>query len=173
MMPTLSTEFQFTPLREGRHLRLRQYRAENHFNSRPSARGDWKGARRRGERRMISIHAPPRGATRGTYRHSFPAHFNSRPSARGDERGHPPAEEAQHFNSRPSARGDAAERLPTYRSEVLQFTPLRAGRPQADCIRQNLANFNSRPSARGDVAVIDAPDTLPISIHAPPRGATK
>ena len=58
-----SALFQFTPLREGRrpfrfrpcrpdisihapprgaNLRLRQYRAENHFNSRPSARGDAK-----------------------------------------------------------------------------------------------------------------------------------
>ena len=37
-------------------------------------------------------------------------------------------------------------------SELFQFTPLREGRPQADCIRQNLANFNSRPSASGDTS---------------------
>ena len=35
-------------------------------------------------------------------------------------------------------------------------------------------HFNSRPSARGDKAAVDAEKkALEISIHAPPRGATK
>ena len=59
------------------------------------------------EQNLISIHAPPRGAT--SRNAQFP---NSQ----------------FYFNSRPSARGDAAEWLPTYKSEVFQFTPLREGR---------------------------------------------
>ncbi len=56
--------FQFTPLREGRRQQATVIGQGGHFNSRPSARGDVAfiallvGARR------ISIHAPPRGATR-------------------------------------------------------------------------------------------------------------
>ena len=59
---TPSVLFQFTPLREGRPRFWRAFRRCKNFNSRPSARGD-----RRGQhiikRLLISIHAPPRGAT--------------------------------------------------------------------------------------------------------------
>ena len=82
---------------------------------------------------LISIHAPPRGATGGDagketaagvfqftpLREGRPKasivffvlfHFNSRPSARGDLR---PADQLtsiiSHFNSRPSARGDVED----------------------------------------------------------------
>ena len=80
-----ATEFQFTPLREGRPLparrfpihsiyfnsrpsargdKQRRYNGENqiYFNSRPSARGDIFPSRNR-PLLFISIHAPPRGAT--------------------------------------------------------------------------------------------------------------
>ena len=77
--------FQFTPLREGRHARGRVYLPNGgNFNSRPSARGDKRLISRRflsrnfnsrpsarGDKKLaenlkkgiISIHAPPRGAT--------------------------------------------------------------------------------------------------------------
>ena len=56
-------EFQFTPLREGRRRPAwRTCRNSNDFNSRPSARGDRLNAPRI-IRELISIHAPPRGAT--------------------------------------------------------------------------------------------------------------
>ena len=59
---TALTEFQFTPLREGRLYRQQRQTEVPYFNSRPSARGD---NRRfcRVDCRKISIHAPPRGAT--------------------------------------------------------------------------------------------------------------
>ncbi len=78
--------FQFTPLREGRQRSSRQIRRACYFNSRPSARGDSTKSRAssgstnfnsrpsaRGDFcssgrtwvSAISIHAPPRGATRG------------------------------------------------------------------------------------------------------------
>ncbi len=55
-------EFQFTPLREGRRYWQPCEKHHRHFNSRPSARGDTSY---RPEQRLyiISIHAPPRGAT--------------------------------------------------------------------------------------------------------------
>ena len=78
----------------------------------------------------ISIHAPPRGATVSSVPHYFfPVDFNSRPSARGDHRRHKYMQGAQKF----------------------QFTPLREGRLEE--------------KSKGDVVGR-------ISIHAPPRGAT-
>ena len=57
---------------------------EMHFNSRPSARGDEKIISAL-EKKVISIHAPPRGATpTRTAASGRPEYFNSRPSARGD-----------------------------------------------------------------------------------------
>ena len=121
-----------------------------HFNSRPSARGDDAGTGG-GLLLQISIHAPPRGATlsRVDGRRSA-GNFNSRPSARGDRafvqllklvdisihapprgatlRRLPDAPESAYFNSRPSARGD--HNCPTQRAMDM--------------------DFNSRPSARGD-----------------------
>ena len=125
----------------------------SYFNSRPSARGD----------------------SSCTGRKLSGAYFNSRPSARGDDRLilrsgfsvlrisiHAPPRGATHcvspfltqpayFNSRPSARGDARGRV---------YLP-------------NGGNFNSRPSARGDLLNLPINPRQRISIHAPPRGATK
>ena len=55
-------QFQFTPLREGRHGVISWMKLASYFNSRPSARGDRARGKRVGGIR-ISIHAPPRGAT--------------------------------------------------------------------------------------------------------------
>ena len=122
-----------------------------HFNSRPSARGDGSSVNdgwtiklfqftplregrlqpreREGIWQSISIHAPPRGATR----------------AAGTKREH----------------------------EQFQFTPLREGRRLTPFFLRNSTNFNSRPSARGDgFRYAGTLAKRPISIHAPPRGAT-
>ena len=55
--------FQFTPLREGRRSSWHLHRRRGHFNSRPSARGDESYNNRCKTASIISIHAPPRGAT--------------------------------------------------------------------------------------------------------------
>ena len=57
-----------------------------------------------------------------------------------------------YFNSRPSARGDG--RASTRRTTSPSY-------------------FNSRPSARGDERVAQSNQQSIISIHAPPRGATR
>ena len=168
--------FQFTPLREGRRnhplllftviyfnsrpsargdaRKSSALRRTKHFNSRPSARGDYTNNVRL-PRLLISIHAPPRGATiprldgeRST------GNFNSRPSARGDSQnslGKTPA--TPYFNSRPSARGDFMAFVGDT-GILFQFTPLREGRLLLHGANPHAADFNSRPSARGDRQVL-------------------
>ena len=128
------------------------------------------------ERSFISIHAPPRGATnRKVSKSRKDVDFNSRPSARGDVRRrharaqvlpisiHAPPRGATrpsagigtsvgYFNSRPSARGDTTALVLTITRCQFQFTPLREGRQHCG-INTLLIPF--------------------ISIHAPPRGATR
>ena len=99
--------FQFTPLREGRQVYKSHGFGRTYFNSRPSARGDCRlhnscsrqfqfqfTPLREGRQlvkvrsceQLISIHAPPRGATgiRRILPEKICGNFNSRPSARGD-----------------------------------------------------------------------------------------
>ena len=121
--------FQFTPLREGRRNLLLKY-----VNC-----------------VCISIHAPPRGATRI-----------------GGAARQPPAD----FNSRPSARGDGITLACKPHALVFQFTPLREGRQPRFGYHPAGKYFNSRPSARGDDAHGFEGVRFHISIHAPPRGAT-
>ena len=78
----------------------------------------------------ISIHAPPRGATRRTRFWQL----------------------ARYFNSRPSARGDTIGKVIEQPGSLFQFTPLREGRPAAGVVGAGAWYFNSRPSARGDQA---------------------
>ena len=121
----------------------------------------------------ISIHAPPRGATTDTTRRNHFGGFQFTPLREGrhDKKRRDavvlifqftPLREGRHFaemvqkpfcyfNSRPSARGDGSA-----------MTRIGAG----------LWDFNSRPSARGDEPAAATRGGTPISIHAPPRGAT-
>ena len=59
------------------------------------------------------------------------------------------------------------------RTLQFQFTPLREGRLDFQLTGLDIFNFNSRPSARGDDGTSVTPDVANISIHAPPRGATR
>ena len=143
-------EFQFTPLREGRPPAYTRIEMIQLFQFTPLREGRHFLPKKKISRGLISIHAPPRGATFCVNFLFKLVYFNSRPSARGDEIAekqdmsagisiHAPPRGAtalsvQHqkrqvnFNSRPSARGDSppASQMP--------------------CLR----HFNSRPSARGD-----------------------
>ena len=101
--------FQFTPLREGRRHEGIHEREPSHFNSRPSARGDnmdsgWDFTA------LISIHAPPRGATEEFERRD-PAAFIS-------------------IHAPP--RGATVLMSAMEQSLTFQFTPLREGRPPSD-----------------------------------------
>ena len=143
---------------------------------------------------IISIHAPPRGATvwldeepldwpfqftplregrrqpGGKRRNTHD--FNSRPSARGDKSpGRTPG--GSHISIHAPPRGATHPRETFPASRLFQFTPLREGRRQRNHKVSERFNFNSRPSARGDLkCLITGCAHLAISIHAPPRGAT-
>ena len=102
----LSTQFQFTPLREGRPGNLAR-----------SITAD-----------IISIHAPPRGATtlRGLFKSDLSISIHAPP--RGATNCEAGGSATDHFNSRPSARGDPAVLRVVFLPFVFQFTPLREGR---------------------------------------------
>ena len=165
-------KFQFTPLREGRRGCAPAGHPAGQFQFTPLREGRRARRDRTQHRRQISIHAPPRGATRRATtavlgagfqftplregRRSFKlyqrkeAYFNSRPSARGDAFYASIENQFANFNSRPSARGDFPV-VHCSSPHVFQFTPLREGRP-------------CRSTAYAPCSI--------ISIHAPPRGAT-
>ena len=167
--------FQFTPLREGRPATGRVCLGTNGISIHAPPRGATGYPSQLWCRGLLSIHAPPRGAT---------------PAPRQGKR------PAPYFNSRPSARGDLSAAA-THCVAPFQFTPLREGRPCAASSPAKPINFNSRPSARGDPAPRQGKRPAPyfnsrpsargdpsgvsfscllwlsISIHAPPRGATK
>ena len=122
--------FQFTPLREGRPTPPTAALSRRYFNSRPSARGDRYQLNRLQAPSSISIHAPPRGATTVICAIIL----------LGDISIHAPPRGA----TRPASSADQHHQL-------FQFTPLREGR--------------LHPRRRND-------RRRKISIHAPPRGAT-
>ena len=98
----------------------------------------------------ISIHAPPRGATRGfRYAGTLAKHFNSRPSARGDFKFRK-EKNNEYISIHAPPRGATTTLPPCWKATSFQFTPLREGRRDKD-------------SEEGRKR---------ISIHAPPRGAT-
>ena len=100
------TAFQFTPLREGRlSLFLTPRRKREHFNSRPSARGD----------HPVHAFVPPA------------CYFNSRPSARGDELA-ALARKILQISIHAPPRGATLSFLGAASPKQFQFTPLREGR---------------------------------------------
>ena len=144
---------------------------------------------------VISIHAPPRGAT--LIRLSvLPRRkvFQFTPLREGRRRDRGGCRRPGDFNSRPSARGDKVSFAQPNKREF-QFTPLREGRRSPRSQKMAMSYFNSRPSARGDTEKQEYPlaqlfqftplregrrraqgvhsGAQQISIHAPPRGATR
>ena len=126
----------------------------------------------RGATRLrISIHAPPRGATAVSATMSRLRDFNSRPSARGDPHTRVSADLRSDFNSRPSARGDLRDAL--WRSaQEFQFTPLREGRQNLDWAYKSIKISIHAPPRGATARCSQLYCDVLISIHAPPRGAT-
>ena len=188
--------FQFTPLREGRLVADYQALPADNFNSRPSARGDPSFHHFLNFASTFQFTPLREGRRqRGGKSSPMPRHFNSRPSARGDEEAHQRAREAHisihapprgatvtsissfkprsEFQFTPLREGRRARLCQSPASYQFQFTPLREGRPPFFVAVFGLSHFNSRPSARGDASARNVPRKPLISIHAPPRGATK
>ena len=101
--------------------------------------------------KIISIHAPPRGATASA----------------------PDDTKAQFISIHAPPRGATDTLESSGAVSKFQFTPLREGRREVfPTVLRNIY-FNSRPSARGDNHSVAVEHNVTISIHAPPRGATE
>ena len=168
------SEFQFTPLREGRHSRrvlTDRRRISIHAPPRGATGSSCTGRKLSG---AISIHAPPRGAT-----HPLPPCRILRCiSIHAPPRGATFTESTiscatENFNSRPSARGDKIAVVSSPTVAVFQFTPLREGRPVHQRGNSVVKVISIHAPPRG-ATFFDSWDEMlePISIHAPPRGAT-
>ena len=165
-----------------------------YFNSRPSARGD-PPAQPHQNGQNISIHAPPRGATRmiltGTPIQNISIHapprgatpppclvarssaiFQFTPLREGRRRVDDDFAPLCVFQFTPLREGRLAGGADSVRHLRFQFTPLREGRPRPAESACQATHFNSRPSARGDQFLAKLAGSHHISIHAPPRGAT-
>ena len=145
--------FQFTPLREGRRIVYNVYKRTGNFNSRPSARGDVAGYTYRRLYDIISIHAPPRGATLPLFR----------------------VRQVQDISIHAPPRGATVDQYEHVTiNGKFQFTPLREGRPALPLSAQTVRQFQFTPLREGrpDVTFYRS-GQYAISIHAPPRGATR
>ena len=167
----------------------------NYFNSRPSARGDQRNTFTADFCKNISIHAPPRGATRAVMHRAVRIGISIHAPPRGATWWEEATVSKMEFQFTPLREGRHVLFSRNHSSVQFQFTPLREGRPAYFC-RQYSTNayFNSRPSARGDNTKICVKScffafqftplregrhgtwvvagNFAISIHAPPRGAT-
>ena len=142
--------FQFTPLREGR---------------RKAAQEIQRGG-------AISIHAPPRGATRWQEPNRVRTPFQFTPLREGRPMCGIRVRWRRRISIHAPPRG-ATKSMPGQSTRRrFQFTPLREGRQVYKSHGFGRTYFNSRPSARGDSPGRGYQLLINISIHAPPRGAT-
>ena len=127
----------------------------------------------RADTRRISIHAPPRGATK---RHSTSwkrSLFQFTPLREGRRAPRSHATPPTNFNSRPSARGDPRRNAPKSFRPPFQFTPLREGRLLGTMAMARGCLISIHAPPRGATSeYIEWLSRRAISIHAPPRGAT-
>ena len=122
---------------------------------------------------MISIHAPPRGATVDPDDAlDVVEAFQFTPLREGRHADDPRYTTITRFQFTPLREGRPAVLRVVFLFFVFQFTPLREGRLPFCVLFSCFLYFNSRPSARGDSPRIRGNGFRLISIHAPPRGAT-
>ena len=147
-----SSQFQFTPLREGRRVNTPEERKRVQISIHAPPRGATQGEVRHDRAVCISIHAPPRGAT---WRWSIAGRADSisihaPPRGATGRSGGVLHDHQRHFNSRPSARGDITHVFCAAILAISIHAPPRGATRQHAGGTKACANFNSRPSARGD-----------------------
>ena len=125
---TRLTIFQFTPLREGRPMHGTQGEIARIISIHAPPRGATGRGESRGRRPRISIHAPPRGATARQNVGDCIRVFQFTPLREGRLLWLSDNVCPANFNSRPSARGDDHDEQPPRAATTFQFTPLREGR---------------------------------------------
>ena len=143
--------FQFTPLREGRlERRYAGVVTVRHFNSRPSARGDADN-RRHLHRKHISIHAPPRGATRKKVEELAEIYISIHAPPRGATKRESWGNQRKQISIHAPPRGATRTAVESARRDEISIHAPPRGATSLVCIAtEEEVNFNSRPSARGD-----------------------
>ena len=142
--------FQFTPLREGRPPSRTAVIAPKHFNSRPSARGDEMKRCKGGTVSTISIHAPPRGATRQSQAtHTGGYTFQFTPLREGRRKAAQNRAYGAQFQFTPLREGRRRALSPCLSSWIFQFTPLREGRRTRQECRPCARLFQFTPLREG------------------------
>ena len=144
------TNFNSRPSARGDTWFLQSPNSQFYFNSRPSARGD-NDVVHFLRLHLISIHAPPRGATFSGCSSSRRSNISIHAPPRGATSGIRGWQAAGIFQFTPLREGRPRSHVMFWRPIGFQFTPLREGRQK----------WSSRRVA-----------SRHISIHAPPRGAT-
>ena len=146
---------------------------DSYFNSRPSARGDAACGGFRHPGGHFNSRPSARGDGAGRLDRREGGHFNSRPSARGDAPYSSSRPRRRHFNSRPSARGDDVQQEAA-KPTAFQFTSLREGRRKIiELLHLDMEfQFTSLREGRR-LSELNCLPTRSISIHVPPRGATR
>ncbi len=163
--------FNSRPSARGDKMKGMRFSMPMNFNSRPSARGDQGNvlgiicdrisihAPPRGATRKsgglesvynISIHAPPRGATEVVALLVAEVLISIHAPPRGATSGEKKLSMLSRFQFTPLREGRRACRFLVFCGFPFQFTPLREGRHARDAGHGKAADFNSRPSARGD-----------------------
>ena len=147
----LPCKFQFTPLREGRRVSFSCLL--------------WLS---------ISIHAPPRGATLVFWTVSSTTIFQFTPLREGRRQRNGAAAGRRIFQFTPLREGRHGDTPRHCIRFQFQFTPLREGRPSKVVPSQEEEKFQFTPLREGRRERAEfAEFARPISIHAPPRGATR
>ena len=142
--------FQFTPLREGRPDSVRY-----HFYT-----------------RKISIHAPPRGATKLTQLESSFNQFQFTPLREGRPQQIAEGKMNALFQFTPLREGRPQQFAEGKMNALFQFTPLREGRRRTTKRGTAAQLFQFTPLREGRPPPWTLRNGCFISIHAPPRGAT-
>ena len=156
LTPTWKAPFQFTPLREGRHILSRLAEYYGVFQFTPLREGRRQVRYELIPTQRISIHAPPRGATV----QAVPAELSLVISIHAPPRGATSGIVTlrgitNDFNSRPSARGDSSSFVVLDCNLCISIhAPPRGATLNDAADALALRYFNSRPSARGDARAL-------------------
>ena len=142
--------FQFTPLREGRPFIFVAVFGLSHFNSRPSARGDW-----RLWRRLAALL------------------FQFTPLREGRRKATKDKKTTRPFQFTPLREGRPADKaFPTDYAEISIHAPPRGATPAASrAASSQQISIHAPPRGATPTSPAAGPPRH-ISIHAPPRGAT-
>ena len=123
--------------------------------------------------KVVSIHAPTRGATSRMYQGASPQLFQSTPPRGGRPTSPTLPRAIPCFNPRPHEGGDIKEDEQRSRDEKFQSTPPRGGRLTSHAYYSDYDKVSIHAPTRGATIEIHERDASNlVSIHAPTRGAT-